>query len=85
MHKFRILFSIKLENFVPRHTIRQITKYNKQTIVNDSDFSGIFENKEVDKLSSTEYVMRYYRSNNYNFQLLLNDPIFSSEPISEFI
>ena len=43
----------------------------------------MFENKEVDKLSSTEYMMRYCRSKNYNFQLLLNDPLFSSEPISE--
>ena len=62
---------------VPRHTIHQITKYNKRTIVNDSDFSEMFENKKVEKLSSTEY-MKYCRSKNYNFQLLLNDPLFSS-------
>ena len=73
----------KTGKLVPRHTIRQITKYNKQQIVNDSDFSEMFENKEVDKLSSTEYMMKYCRSKNYNFQLLLNDPLFSSEPTSE--
>ena len=75
----------KTGKLVPRHTIRQITKYNKRAIVNDSDFSGMFENKEVDKLSSSEYMMKYCRSKNYNFQLLLNDPLFSSEkpPTSE--
>ena len=73
----------KTRKLIPRHTIRQITKYNKRTIVNDSDFSEMFENKEVDKLSSTEYMMRYCRLKNYNFQLLLNNPLFSSEPISE--
>ena len=62
---------------VPRHTIHQITKCNKRIIVNDSDFSEMFDNKEVDKLSSTECMMKYCRSKNYNFQLLLNDPFFS--------
>ena len=75
----------KTGKLVPRYTIRQITKYNKQTIVNDSDFSDMFGNKEIDKLSSTEYMMKYCRSKNYNFQLLLNDPLFSSKhpPTSE--
>ena len=73
----------KTGKLVPRHTIRQITKYNKQTIVNDSDFSEMFENKKVEKLSATEYMIKYCRSKNYNFQLLLNDPLFSSEPTSE--
>ena len=43
----------------------------------------MFDNKQEDDLSSTEYMMRYCRSKNYNFQLLLNDPLFSSEPTSE--
>ena len=68
---------------VPRNTIHQITKYNKRKIVNDSDFSEMFENKKVEKLSATEYMVKYCRSKNYDFQLLLNDPLFSSEPTSE--
>ena len=59
----------KTGKLVPRHTIRQITKYNKRTIIKNSDFREMFENKEVDKSSSTEYMMRYCRSKNYNFQL----------------
>ncbi len=49
-------------------------------IVNDSDFSEIFGEKENENLSSTEYMMRYCRSKNYNFQLLLNDLFFQNEP-----
>ena len=44
----------KTGKLIPRRTIRQINKYNKRTIVNDSNFSEMFQNKEVDKLSSTE-------------------------------
>ena len=51
----------KTGKLIPRHTIRQITKYTKRTIVNDSDFTEMFENQEVDKLSSTEYMMKYRR------------------------
>ena len=43
----------------------------------------MFENKKVYKLRSTECMMRYCRSKNYNFQLLLNDPLFSTGPTSE--
>ena len=73
----------KTGKLVPRHTIHQITRHNKRTIINDSDFSDMFENKALDNLSSTEYMMKYCRSKNYNFQLLLNDPLFSYEPTSE--
>ena len=52
-------------------------------IINDSDFKDMFNEKQSEDLSATEYMMRYCRSKNYNFQLLLNDPLFSSEPISE--
>ena len=73
----------KTGKLVPRHTIHQITQYNKRTIINDSDFSEMFENKKVEKLSATEYMMKYCTSKNYNVQLLLNDPLFSSKPTSE--
>ena len=43
----------------------------------------MFPNQEKDDLSPTEYMMRYCRARNYNFQLLLNDPFFSSDPTSE--
>ena len=51
----------KTGKLVPRHKLCQITKYNKQLIVNDSDFSEMFENREVDKLSSMGYMMKYCR------------------------
>ena len=73
----------KTGKLVPRYTIRQITKYKKRMIVNDSDYADMFDSKQEDDLSSTEYMMRYCRSKNYNFQLLLNDPLFSCEPTSE--
>ena len=43
----------------------------------------MFQNKDREELSPTEHMMRYCRAKNYNFQLLLNDPLFSSEPTSE--
>ena len=73
----------KTGKLIPRYTIRQITKYKKRTIVNESDFREMFHNQEKDELSPTEYMMRYCRARNYNFQLLLNDPYFSSDPTSE--
>ena len=41
------------------------------------------EGRNRKELSPTEYMMTYCRSKKYNFQLLLNDPLFSSEPTSE--
>ena len=73
----------KTGKLVPRYTIRKITKYKKRMVVNDSDIVDIFNNKQEEDLSSTEYMMRYCRSKNYNFQPLLNDPLFSTEPTSE--
>ena len=49
----------KTGKLIPRYTIRQITKYKKRMIVNDSDFSDMFGEKENENLSSTEYMMRY--------------------------
>ena len=43
----------------------------------------MFLNKQTDELSSNEYIMRYCRSKNYNFQQLLNDPLSSFKPSSE--
>ena len=43
----------------------------------------MFDDKDTQNLSSTEYMMRYCRSHNYNFQLLLNNPLFPCEPTSE--
>ena len=43
----------------------------------------MFLYKQSDELSSNEYVTRYYRSKNYNFQQLLNDPLSSFKPSSE--
>mgnify|MGYP000956825665 CR=1 FL=1 len=43
----------------------------------------MFPNKDREDLSPTEYMMRYCRSRQYNFQLLLNDPMFSTDPTSE--
>ena len=43
----------------------------------------MFPNKDREDLSPTEYMMKYYWSREHNFQLLLNDPMFSSEPTSE--
>ena len=71
----------KTGKLIPRHTIRQITHYKKRIIVNDSDTSDIFNNKETKDLSPTEHMMRYCRSKNYNFQLLLNDPFFLLIPL----
>lgn len=49
----------------------------------DSDFENMLQNIENEDLSSTEYRMKYFETRNYNFQLLLNDLLFSSEPTSE--
>ena len=73
----------KTGKLIPRYTIRQITKFKKRTIVNDSDFKEMFEGKDREELSPTEYMMRYCRARGYNFQLLLNDPQFSTDPTSE--
>ena len=43
----------------------------------------MFHKQERDDLSPTEYMMRYCRAKNYNFQLLFIDSLFSSEPNSE--
>ena len=50
----------KTGKLIPRYTIRQITKYKKRTIINESDFEEMFHNQEKDDLSSTEYMMRNY-------------------------
>ena len=77
-----VLFN-KTGKLVPRSTIRHITKFHKRLVVNDSDFEDMFNGKKKGELSATESMMTYCRSKNYNFQLLLNDPLFSSEPTSE--
>ncbi len=61
----------KTGKLVPRYTSRKITKYKKRMVVNDSDIVDIFNNKQEEDLTSTEYMMRYCRSKNYNFQPLL--------------
>ena len=44
----------------------------------------MFGDKLSNEQSSTEYMMRsYYRSKSYNSQLLLDDPLLSSNPTSE--
>ena len=40
---------------IPRYTIRQITKFKKRTIVNDSDFKEMFQDKDREDLSPAEY------------------------------
>ena len=77
------VFFNKTGKLIPRHTIRQITRFKKRTIVNDSDFKELFPNKDREDLSPSEYMMRYCRSRQYNFQLLLNNPMFSSDPTLE--
>ena len=77
-----VLFN-KTGKLVARSTIRHITKYHKRFIVNDSDFEDMFHGKKKGELSATEHMMTYCRSKNYNFQLLLNDPLMSSDPTSE--
>ena len=68
---------------VSRSTINFITSYHRREIINDFDFIDIFQDQYLSDLSSAEFIMHYCRSNQYNFQLLLNDPTFSSDPISE--
>ena len=77
-----VLFN-KTGKFVERSTIWHITKFQKRLIINDSDFNEIFSDKDSESLSTVKYIMRYCRSNNYNFQMLLNDPLFSTEPTTE--
>ena len=76
-----VLFN-KTGKLISRSTIRQITKIHRRTIVNDNDFGDMFQGRARKELSPTEYMMTYCRSKKYNFQLLLNDPLFSSEPTS---
>lgn len=52
-------------------------------IVDDSAFTDMFEKRNIEELGLTEYIRKYYRTKNYNFQLLLNVPLFSTEPKSE--
>ena len=53
-------------------------------MINDLYFSDTICNKPTIELSWTKYnMMRYCWSKNYNSQLLLNDPLFSSNPTSE--
>ena len=74
-----VLFN-KTGKLVARSTIRNITKFQKRLVVNDSDFDDMFNGRRKEDLSTTEYMMTYCRSKNCNFQLLLNNPMFSSEP-----
>ncbi len=53
-----VLFN-KTGKLVPRSTIRHITKYQKRLIINDSDFKDMFNEKQSEDLSATEYMMRY--------------------------
>lgn len=39
----------------------------------------MINNKHVEELNSTEFMMNYCRSKIYNFQLLWNDHLFSTE------
>ena len=48
-------------------------------IVNESDFRYIFGCKDTKELSPTKNMIRYCQSKVYNFQLLLNSPLFLSE------
>ena len=73
----------KIGKLNPRYTIQQITKYKKRTIINESDFKEMFHNQEKDELNPTEYIVRYCWARNYNFQLLLHDPLFSSKSTFE--
>ena len=43
----------------------------------------MFQGRARKELSPVEYMLTYCRSKKYNFQLLLNDLLFSSEPTSE--
>lgn len=73
----------KTGKLIPRSTIKYLTNYNKRSIINDQDYTNLFSDQETSELSSTEYIMRHCRAKGYNFQLLLNDPTFSSDPVSE--
>ena len=73
----------KSGKLIPMYTIRQITEYRKRTIINESNFKEMFHNKDKEDLSPAEYMIRYRWERNYNFQLLLNDPLFLSESTSE--
>ena len=74
---------IQMQNFLFNKTGKLIPTFTIWQIVNDSDFDDIFDNTNKADLSVTEYMMEYCRSKNYNFQILLNDPFFSSKPTSE--
>ena len=44
-------------------------------MINDDDFDEIFEKKNIKhKTNCIEYIMKYCRTRNYNFMLLMNDP-----------
>ena len=47
----------KTGKLIPRYTIRQITKYKKRTIINESDFEEMFHKQEKDDLSPTELMV----------------------------
>ena len=55
-----VLFN-KTGKLVARSTIRNITKIQKQLVVNDSDFKNMFSGKRSEDLSATEYMMTYCR------------------------
>ena len=66
----------KTGHIVSKSAIRHITNYNKQNIMNDSDFELFFKLKPTAESSTTEYMMKYCRKHGYIFQLLLHDPIY---------
>ena len=68
---------------MPTFTIQQIACDKKRQIVKESDFDDLFEIRNKLDLSATNYMIEYCRSKNNNFQLLLNDPLFSSELTSK--
>ena len=81
--KYKMLYLAKPVNLYLPSPFVKSPGIRKDRFVNDSDFDDIFDNTNKADLSATEYMMEYCRSKNYNFQLLLNDPLFTSEPTSE--
>ena len=73
----------KTGQLVPRSKIRHLTGYDKRCIMNNDDFDILFPSNDPNDLSSSDRMVKFCRNNGYHFQLLLNDPIFSSSPISE--
>ena len=73
----------KVGKLVPRSKIQHLTSYNECNIINSSDFNILFPSNELNDISSLDKIVKYCWSNGYHFQLLINNPQFSSSLVSE--